>query len=121
MTLRQSIIDYLKTKHGFINSQELHKKMVEAGYSHSRSCGEVSKLAKDGQLLKKGKSSQSQVALNRRYKLTEKQKRKIESHAHLAKDVKGRRVSEGNRIFDICRNKSRIYNLIDTPLMAIRS
>ena len=121
MTLRQSIIDHLKKHHGFISSADLHRQMLRLGYRHSTSCGVLSKLASGGQVLRRGSHHQAEVALNRRYKLSDAQKRKIDAHAHLAKEVRQRPVSEGNGIFDICRSKSRIHQLIDIPLQAVRS
>ncbi len=53
-TARQVIIDFLKSKGGYVHSCDIHNHVIQAGYRRNSSQGSLSKMVEAGQVLRKG-------------------------------------------------------------------
>lgn len=122
MTARERIIEFLTGRTGHVSTTIVHDHIESLGYKRCSSCSALSKMATRGEVLIEGYHIHTFAKLNPAYKATEASARQTANHSHLAKTmgrVPGKPKRE-NAIFDMCREYSSIYRLIDRPLRGVR-
>lgn len=124
MTARELIKEFLTGRRDSISTSILHDHIESFGYRRVSSCGALSKMVSRGEVISEGHHVNTFVKLNEFYRPSVASVRQIDNHAHLGgvKRVvtakpKQKRV---NGIFDLCRQHSRIYALIDQPIREVR-
>lgn len=127
MTARDRIKQYLNSRHGFVLSTEIHNHIVSQGYMCNSSAGTLAKMVERGELIRTGENHNTAVRLNPDYVASALSIQQTENHAGWAKEFdrvpgkrKPKRKSGLNDIFDLCREHSNIYRLIDQPLREVR-
>lgn len=122
MTARERIKEFLTGRTGTVSTSIIHDHIESLGYKRCSSCGALSKMVARGEVLIDGYHIHTFAKLNPTYKATVASVRQTANHAHLAKPM-GRvpaKPKRENAIFDLCRQHSNIYTLIDQPLREVR-
>jgi hypothetical protein len=122
MTARERIKQFLTGRTGYVSTTIVHDHIESLGYKRCSSCGALSKMVARGEVLIEGYHIHTFAKLNPAYKATEASARQTANHSHLAKPM-GRvpaKPKRENAIFDLCRQHSNIYALIDQPLREVR-
>lgn len=126
--LKDLIVDYLKTRSGYVHSNDIHNYVCEAGYLRSSSARTLGKMAKNGEVLSSGKARYTAYRLNPKYQPSDYSVFQQHNHAHL---VGGRMQPKThptmkkaniatNGVFDYCRQSSRVY-VMDSLLREVRN
>lgn len=122
MTARDRIKEFLTGRTGHVSTSIIHDHIESLGYKRCSSCGALSKMVARGEVLIDGYHIHTFAKINPAYKATEASARQTANHSHLANPM-GRvpnKPKRENAIFDLCRQHSNIYALIDQPLREVR-
>jgi len=130
MTARERIKEFLTGRKGYVSSAEIHNHLCSMGYQRSSSDGTLSKMVARGEVIRRGEHQKVECKLNRNYKPSAASLRQTANHKHLSiglglntsRPIKRRLKLKAcdNGIFDLCRENSRIYELIDRPIREVR-